>query len=383
MSGGRAAWASWAPLLAHAVAVQSVGFSIRPAASYQALELGLSPALLGTMSAAYAFAPLALALPAGRAVDRWGERVTLMSGGLLLVMACGLMAFGPQGIGWLIGSLALAGVAHLMCVVGEQTAVAHRAHGPSDAAFGRYTFASSFGQAIGPMLIAVVGGAATNPDLGPVLVTAVGLAVVVLALSPWISGASRIGLPPPVRGAALRLIRDRRVRRAVIVSGIVMAAVDITMIYLPALGDAEGLSASLVGVVLAVRAIASMAVRLLVGALVRLLGRGATLVIGMTSASVGLLLAAFFPTTVVLLACACLLGAGLGVCQPLTMSLVADLAPEGQRGTALTLRILGNRLGLVVVPGVVGTVAAGAGAPAVLATTALLLGVGAWMSRRA
>ena len=172
-------------------------------------------------------------------------------------------------------------------------------------------------------------------------------------------------------------------RRAVIVSGIVMAAVDITMIYLPALGDAEGLSASLVGVVLAVRAIASMAVRLLVGALVRLLGRGATLVIGMTSASVGLLLAAFFPTTVVLLACACLLGAGLGVCQPLTMSLVADLAPEGQRGTALTLRILGNRLGLVVVPGVVGTVAAGAGAPAVLATTALLLGVGAWMSRRA
>jgi MFS family permease len=73
-----------------------------------------------------------------------------------------------------------------------------------------------------------------------------------------------------------------------------------------------------------------------------------------------------------------LLGLGLGVGQPLTMSWLAELAPAGQRGRALSLRLTGNRLGQVLIPSTVGLLAAGVGSAGVLwATAAALALVGA------
>jgi MFS family permease len=72
-----------------------------------------------------------------------------------------------------------------------------------------------------------------------------------------------------------------------------------------------------------------------------------------------------------------LLGLGLGVGQPLTMSWLAEIAPPGLRGRAMSLRLTGNRLGQVVIPSAVGLVAAGVGAAGVLwATAAALAAVG-------
>jgi MFS family permease len=79
-----------------------------------------------------------------------------------------------------------------------------------------------------------------------------------------------------------------------------------------------------------------------------------------------------------------LLGLGLGVGQPLTMSWLAETAPAGLRGRAMSLRLTGNRLGQVVIPSAVGVVAAGVGAAGVLwATAAALALVGAAARRLA
>lgn len=59
-------------MVVHAVAVQAFVFAVRPTVSYAALDAGVAPALLGMLSACYAFAPLLLALPAGRLADRLG-----------------------------------------------------------------------------------------------------------------------------------------------------------------------------------------------------------------------------------------------------------------------------------------------------------------------
>ena len=80
--------------------------------------------------------------------------------------------------------------------------------------------------------------------------------------------ADRIGerplcdrLPPmranvPIGDSVLPLLRNRGIRQAVLVSGIVMAAVDITLVYLPALGQEAGFTAAFLGWALAVRAAA-------------------------------------------------------------------------------------------------------------------------------
>jgi hypothetical protein len=78
------------------------------------------------------------------------------------------------------------------------------------------------------------------------------------------------------------------------------------------------------------------------------------------------------PLTVVLMIAA---GAGLGIGQPMTMAWVASLAPPGTRATLLSVRVMGNGVGQVVLPIVAGTMAVVAGAGGVLGATGLLVAV--------
>lgn len=376
-SHGNEGWQAWIPLGIHAVSVQASAFAIRPAVAYAALDAGVPVAMLGLLSASYALAPLLLAIPSGRAVDRFGERPLLVLGGVLLAASCAVLLTGSHAVGWLLTGLMLAGVAHLLCMIGEQTAVATMSRGSSDNRFAAYTFASSLGQAVGPLFLTLGDGTAAGNV--PVLLSALGLSLLALLTSFFI-GARRMRSVGRRPGKARDLLRDGRMRQAVIASGIVMASVDITVIYLPALGREVGFSAAFVGWVLAVRAMSSMAVRPVTGLAVRLLGRHWLLCIGMMSSAAALGAVSVWHEHAVVMVAAVILGAGLGVGQPITMAMVTDAAPDGQRGTAITLRLLGNRLSVVCVPGAVGAVAASAGPAGVLVATAGLLFLGSVLS---
>lgn len=150
-----------------------------------------------------------------------------------------------------------------------------------------------------------------------------------------------------------------------------IAAVDITLVYLPALGAERGIASGVVGVLLTLRAVASMGSRLFLGRLSAWLGRRTLLVGSIALAAVGLVAAAV-PMPVWLLALVVLaIGLGLGVGQPLTMSWLAESTPPGLRGRAMSLRLTGNRVGQVVVPSAAGLLAAGGGASGVLVLTAV------------
>lgn len=143
------------------------------------------------------------------------------------------------------------------------------------------------------------------------LLAALALAAIMLLTSLFIGSGTRKSSGEPA-GGVLNLLRDRSVRGAVITSGIVMAVVDITVIYLPALGRESGLTAAFIGTVLAVRAVSSMAVRLVTGWVVRVFGRRPVLVVGMLMSAVALVAAAVWPLPVVLVVSAVVLGTGLG-----------------------------------------------------------------------
>src|SRR5262249_35486745 len=66
-------------------------------------------------------------------------------------------------------------------------------------------------------------------------------------------------------------------------------------------------------------------------------------------------------------------GVGLGIAAPLTLSGIVEVAPPEARGTAMTLRITGNRIGLVVMPFAAGLIAAITGVAGILVLTALSL----------
>jgi MFS family permease len=371
-------------LLLHSALTQVVTFVLRPTSAYRAIELDIPAAWLGALTASFAVVPLLLAVPSGQATDRFGERRVMLVGSVLIA-ASGAVFLTEWGgaVGLVLGSVVL-GTGHLFSVVGQQAAVANTA-GPGrfDTAFGYYTFAASLGQAVGPALITVLGGSGALPDTRPIFAVATALGVLLLACTVGLRLPSGThGASAAETGGMRTLLRLPGLVRALVISCVVLAAVDITLVYLPALGADRGLAAGLVGLLLTLRAAASMTSRFFLGRLVRWVGRRRLMVVsvGLSAASMAAVAIPMPPVGTAILVV--LLGLGLGVGQPLTMSWLAEVAPAGLRGRAMSLRLTGNRLGQVLIPSAVGLVAAGVGAAGVLWATAGALAVVGAAARR-
>jgi MFS family permease len=141
----------------------------------------------------------------------------------------------------------------------------------------------------------------------------------------------------------------------------ILAAVDIITAYLPVIGERNGIGPAVVGALLSLRAAASILSRLLIPPMVRSLGRVRLIAV---SAAGSALAMAVLPVPDGQRALAVVLvvaGFFLGIGQPLTMSLIVQAVPDDARGTALAIRLFGNRVGQVATPAVAGLVAGAAG----------------------
>ncbi|SDO68103.1 Predicted arabinose efflux permease, MFS family [Lentzea jiangxiensis] len=371
-------------LLVHSVLAQAITFVLRPAVTYRAIELDVPGGWLGALAASFAVVPLLLAVPSGQATDRFGERRVMIAGALLMTVSAAVLLLAGSAPAGLAAGIVVLGTGHLLCVVGQQAAVANAAPPDRfDTAFGHYTFAASLGQALGPGLIVLAGGGQAVPHTGALFAASTGIGLV-LTLS-----ALFLRLPAVAAGARERedggmrtLVRLPGLPRALLVSCIVIAAVDITLVYLPALGTDRGLTAGFVGLLLTLRAVASMVSRFFLGKLVALLGRR-RLMVGTAALSAVSMAALALPLPAAAMACLVVfLGLGLGVGQPLTMAWLAHSTPPGLRGRAMSLRLTGNRLGQVVLPSAVGAVAVSTGAAGVLCATAAALAAAAALAGR-
>lgn len=357
----------------------------RPAVSYHALALGADARAVGAVAAVYALLPLAVAVPLGRRTDRGRCGPLLIAGVALVAAGCAL-----SGTAGSLPALAawsgLMGLGHLAFVIGAQSLVARRSkRGEQDRNFGLFTIGASLGQLFGPLfagwLVDDSHGAGVAESSSALALSASGALAVCAYATLWrverTGRPDRTGATEPAQQTipVRRILRAKGVPAGIFTSLAVLSATDVLTAYLPVVGEERGIAPATVGVLLSLRAGASVASRLVLPPMMKWLGRQALLVSSCVVAAVfcGLLAV---PVPVWALACALVvLGFALGVGQPLTMSTVVQAAPPGARSTALALRLTGNRLGQVAAPAGAGLVAgvAGAASPFVL-LGALLLG---------
>ncbi|TDL36873.1 MFS transporter [Arthrobacter nitrophenolicus] len=366
-------------LLIHSTLIQAVTFLVRPAATYRALELDVPGFALGLLAASYAVFPLLLAVPTGSLVDRLGERRLMAAGSAVVLLCSAFLLLWGSSIVALVAGTALLGAGQLACVVGQQAVVANNAASTRlDSAFGYLTFAASLGQALGPLAISLVGGASVRPDTQAIFFLSVCMSLVLFLATFLISakfgGGKKATAMAGAKGSALGLLKAPGVARALATSATVLAVVDLTMVYLPALGADRGLTAATVGALLTVRAVFSMVSRILLGRIARTIGRMRLLVVSLALSTAALAAAAIPMPAWLLFVVMAVLGLGLGIGQPLTMSWLSSQAPAGQRGRALALRLAGNRVGQVVLPSAIGVVAAGLGTAGVFLASAVVVG---------
>lgn len=368
-------------VLGHAVLIQVITYAVRPALSYAVLDAGGAPALLGIVSAAFAVPALLLALPAGHAVDRIGERPSLVLGSIAVIAAAVCAALAGSRIWLIFLATVLLGVGHLLSVIGEQALLANNPGvGSADSLFGLYAFAAALGQTLGPLLLALPGGTAAIPPLPLVFVVcaSIGTAMLIVSAVMKSSPPMRAGSPEGMLRTAGVLLRTPGLAKALLASAIVLASVDLFLAYIPALGHERGLTAVIVGAMLAVRSMFSMISRFFLGPMVLWLGRRALLVWSIAVSAVGLTAMALPVPAGWLIALAALYGFAVGTCQPITMSWISELSPRGSRGLAMSLRLASNRLGQTVVPALLGAFATATGAVGVLVITGVVLAAAVW-----
>jgi MFS family permease len=322
-------------------------------------------------------------VPLGRASDRWRPGYLLTGGMALGAVACVLLGLAGTLQGLALASAVL-GLGHLALTLAGQSLIARQSlDARHDRDFGWYAASASLGQLIGPALAGIVlssagGSLEDGTSLG--FVAAAALMVVALPTAFRTDLRTRLARPQDRGGRGLRagqLIGARGLPAGMLASLAILATVDVLTAYLPVLGVQRGIAPGVVGALLSIRAASSFLSRVLIPWMVGRLGR--VRLLAASAAGSGLLTAAL-PLAGSTAALGLLLAAAgflLGIGQPLTMSMVVHAVPDEARGTALAIRLTGNRLGQVTTPAAAGLVAGAAGVAAPFWLLGGLLGLAA------
>lgn len=311
----------------------------RVAVSLYALSQDASPFVVGSLLGLYSFLPMWLAIGAGRLSDRIGVRRPMVVGSCGIAVGAALPWMFP-GLTALFFATALIGVAFMLFQVAAQN-VTGALGPPEDRAknFGLLALGYSISGFSGPLVAGVL---IDHASFGATFVT--------LALLPLVPavvlGRGGLALPRPHTthaqtspGGVGVLFRNRHMRRVFIVNALLSMAWDLHTFFIPIYGAKLGLSASLIGIILAAFAAATFVVRLVIPWIARrfselevlttaLFVAGGTYALFPLVASVGPLLGLSFT-----------LGLALGSGQPMVMSLLHSMAPAGRMGEAVGVRM--------------------------------------------
>jgi len=155
-------------------------------------------------------------------------------------------------------------------------------------------------------------------------------------------------------------------------SVVTITALDLLVIYLPALGAERQIESNHIGLLLTVRSVASLVSRVFYARLIFAVGRAPLTLASMLGSAAGFLILALPLPLPIIYAILIYLGFAMGIASTLTLSGVMYLSPPEVCGTALTLRMTGNRVGQIVFPALAGFLAAATGVGGIL----LALGIG-------
>ena len=343
----------WFPLLlVHAFLLQALVILLRIGAIYQAVAIDLGTLWIGIVGGAFGILPAAFGLHLGRYIDRHGEASALIwSSVVMLLSSLCLALVGPTLVTLLVGSTVM-GAGQFLGIAAQQSAA-----GKSDSSgraqnFGTLTLAIAAAQAVGPLGISVFAGDRLLPDTQSIFWAGCGISAVSVAC------ALIIRLPRHVQSmqkqsllqTAKMLIGTVGYQMATYASLVIFSAMDLLLIYLPLYGSEHAIGASTVGVLLAVRAVASILSRLFFGRMLDIVGRNRLLLLSLSLS--GLAIGVLTLTTEPILMGVLLFFAGLalGLGAPLTLAWLADIVPTHMRGSAFSLRLAVNRVGQAVIP---------------------------------
>ena len=352
----------------------------RVALTIFALQLGAAPATVGLLAATFSVFPAVLSWPAGKLADRFGSRWLLMvgalGGGLGMLIPyffAGLpaifVAAATNGLSLAIYNVSLQNVVGLLSTPQNRTQ-----------SFSNYSLTNSVGSLAGPLIagfsIEHLGGTASSLPLA--LLALMPLAMLIVWGGGLPKGTGRVR----EEGGGIRdMLATKGVGKTLATSSLLQTGQDLFQFYLPVYAHGIGLSASAIGVVLAMNSAAAFVVRLVLARLLVRFRENQVLAGAFFVGAASFMLLPLFTSATLLALVAFAYGLGMGCGQPIVTMQMFSNSAAGRSGEALGLRMTVNHLTRVVGPVVFGFVGSALGLPAVFWINGLMLGGGGVLSR--
>ncbi len=354
----------------------------RVTVTLQALREGASTATVGVILALYALLPMFCAVAAGRLSDRVGIRKPMLAASMGLIVGVSLpLIF--SGLPILFVSACVIGLSFMVGQVSAQNATGELGP-PSERAqnFSLLALGYSISGFLGPLV------AGFTIDHGG-FVTAFALLSALPLIPIVVLGRGMINLPGPhpahargVSGGALELLRHPHLRSVFVINVLLAMAWDLHQIVIPVYGDQIGLSASAIGLILASFGAATFVVRLAMPWIVRRASEHQVLTLALLIGGGVYFVFPFSHSAPTLMTLSFCLGLGLGMSQPMVMSLLHTHAPPGRMGEAAGVRMTLVQAMSVTVPLTFGALGATVGLTPVFWSVGLFLAAGGAYSRR-
>ena len=351
--------------------------------SLYALSLGSSAFVVGVLMGLYAFLPMLLAVAAGRLTDRIGVRKPMLVGSCGVAIAAALPCF-VSGIAPLFVTTSLLGASFMLFQVATQNATGMFGH-PSERAkhFAMLALGYSVSGFCGPLVSGLMIDHASFTATFALLALLPLIPVTVLSRDILKLPGPRPAPADTPSGGVAELFRNRHLRRVFVVNALLAVAWDLHSFFIPIYGATIGLSASLIGVILAAFAAATFVVRLFMGWIARRFSEFGVLATALFIAAAAYALFPFVKEVGPLMALSFALGLALGSAQPMVMSLLHSIAPAGRMGEAVGVRMSIINASTFAMPLLFGAVGSTLGlAPVFWSIGAALAGGGFFARRR-
>jgi MFS family permease len=339
-----------------------------------ALKLGAQPFAVGILAATFSVLPMLLSWQVGKLSDRFGSRWPLLFGAA--GGACGMLVpYYIPGLPALYVAAVMNGLSFAFFAVSLQNVVGLLSEPHNRALnFSNFSLIVSVTTFIGP-LFAGFSIDNSGPALACLYLVALSL-VPVSMLAIWGSSLPRGSRDAPPAGSVRDMLTGSGLWKVLMTSSLVVTGIALFQFYIPIYGHGIGLSASTIGVVLAMFSAAAFVVRLIMPRLISWFSEETVLAYAFFLGAVSLMLVPFFKSAAVLALLSFAFGLGMGCGQPITMMLTYSNSAEGHSGEVLGLRITTNHLARMIGPVVFGAIGSAFGIFPMFWINALMLASG-------
>jgi MFS family permease len=361
----------------HSIALQGT----RPIVSIAADSQGASVAIIGLLVSAFAFFPMLLAVKAGKWLDIYGGRRVCFLGSMGMLVAMLIPIF-YQSIAALFISQLLMGFCQICALVSLQKTVGNLP-GNRDKLIALFSLTGSLGEFIGPLATGFGYdhyGVRFTFTISAIFISVSMLICLLIPVASWRSGAAA-GAGKTEEKSSWAMLKNTNLRKALIISGLVLYSKDLFVAYFPILGTETGMTASGIGTILSLTASASIVIRILQFRLVQTFGRGKVLTATLVISGISFMCFQLSSWPFLFGIIAIFLGVGLGLGQPLSLVYAMNISPLERQGEVLGMRLTFNRFSQFISPFFFGAVGRMAGVSVIFLVSGGVLLLGAFFTR--